>query len=131
MPDHASQPAFYMSGSDYEGFDMVRSCYRIRDVPDQELVLVKIDPPLNGEDWGMSAISISVVVLASRFQGKTLDQVDEGPVPVNIAIPLSPISKDLPDLRDRASAKFIATAAIYSDAGAAASAVGRIGRHAI
>lgn len=84
----ASAPDFYLSSSEGYDLDEPRSCWRIgraRTTARDDLLLVKIDPPLIGQKYGLGGRDIDVVVVAPRHQGASLFPVSEWPVYVHVA----------------------------------------------
>jgi hypothetical protein len=88
--NHAS-PDFYLASS--EGYDMEepRQCWRIKRVATEkrdDLLLVKISPPLIGQKFGLGDKDIDQVFVAPRHVGASLFPINEWPLFVHVARPL-------------------------------------------
>lgn len=79
---------FYLSSS--EGYDLgnPRKCYRIKrlqgDTRDDYL-LIRIDPPLIGQEYGLGGQDIDEVIVAARYKGDSLFPIVEWPAFVHVA----------------------------------------------
>jgi hypothetical protein len=62
-----------------------------------DCLLVKVDPPLIGQRYGLGASDIEKVVVATRHKGASLFPITGWPVFVHVARPLV----DKPESRDR------------------------------
>lgn len=81
-------PDFYLASS--EGYDLEepRRCWgikRLSTTDRDDLLLVKIDPPLIGQTFGLGDRDIDRVLLLSRHVGHTLFPVTEWPTFVHVA----------------------------------------------
>lgn len=81
-------PNFYLASS--EGYDMAepRRCWivkRLETPKRNDLLLVKIDPPLIGQKYGIGGRDIDEVIVATRHQGDSLFPVKQWPVFVHVA----------------------------------------------
>lgn len=85
------RPDFYLASSEGYGLEEPRRCWRVRraatDTRD-DLLLVKIDPPLLGQKYGQGNRDIDLVWMATRHQGASLFPVNEWPVFVHVIRPL-------------------------------------------
>lgn len=93
-------PDFYLAST--EGYEMEepRCCWRVRRLATanrDDLLLVKIDPPLSGQKCGLGERDIDLVLVATRHQGSSLFPIAEWPVYVHVARPLV----DDPELREK------------------------------
>ena len=84
----SDQPDFYIASS--EGYDMEvpRRCFRIKRLRSNnrdDLLLMRIDPPLVGQKFGLGAKDIDVVLIATRHKGESLFPVGTWPVCVHVA----------------------------------------------
>ena len=85
---------FVMTSS--EGYDLEepRNCAILHwfdgDRPNR-YVLVSIDPPLIGQQYGLGGRDVYEVVLASRHVGYSLNPITEWPAYVHVALPLGDI----------------------------------------
>jgi hypothetical protein len=85
-----------------EGYDMEkpRRCWRVRRLAmakRDDLLWLKIDPPLLGQTYGLGECDINLVLVATRHQGSSLFPIAEWPVYVHVARPLV----DHPELLDK------------------------------
>jgi hypothetical protein len=83
-----SEPDFYLASS--EGYDLAKPhrCWRIRrlSVGDRDdVLLVKIDPAIVGQPYGLGDRGIDRVLLLARHKGHPLHPVSEWPVFVHVA----------------------------------------------
>lgn len=110
-----TKPDFYLAST--EGYDLEepRKCWKIRRLssPDRDdLLLIRIDPPLIGQKYGLGGRDIDNVIVATRHKGYTLFPVAEWPVYVHVARLLV----DLPESRSELQAtefESIAWAELY------------------
>ena len=84
---------FYMASS--EGFDMEtpRRCTAIRRLRGRirdDYLLVRIDPPLIGQRFGLGGRDIDEVIVATRHEGESLFPITTWPVYVHVARLLVP-----------------------------------------
>lgn len=90
-------PDFFLASTEGYGFDVPRACYRVRRVagraPADDYLVVRIDPPLDGQSFGRGEHDLDKVVLATRHQGATLFPVSEWPTYVHVARLLGPAEK--------------------------------------
>jgi hypothetical protein len=108
-------PDFYLAST--EGYDMgePRRCWRLRRIisPSRDdLLLIRIDPPLLAEKCGLCGQDIDVVLVATRHRGASLFPINDWPVYVHVACPMV----DNPELRDELKEhefKSIAWAELY------------------
>ncbi len=116
-------PDFYLAST--EGYDLEepRKCWKIRrlSTPDRDdLLLIRIDPPLIGQKYGLGGRDIDRVIVASRHKGHTLFPITEWPVYVHVVRLLV----DLPENRSELQAnefESIAWAELYKTEGDARS----------
>lgn len=97
------RPDFYLASS--EGYDMAepRRCWIIKRLTtDQrnDLLLVRIDPPLIGQKYGLGGRDVDQVLMAARHQGASVFPVKEWPVFVHVARPLIENPQDRESLQD-------------------------------
>lgn len=109
-------PDFYLASS--EGYCMMeepRKAYRIKRLRGErrdDYLLIRIDPPLIGKQYGRGAGDIDQVVVATRHRGDSLFPMREWPVFVHVALPLVDAPQDRDTLRKR-ELEEIAWAALY------------------
>src|SRR5262249_8222046 len=82
------EPAFFLAST--EGYDLTepRRCYRLRRIlgrASDDYLLVKIDPPIVGQRYGLGERNIDRVVLATRHEGWSLFSISSWPVFVHVA----------------------------------------------
>jgi len=86
-------PSFFLTSSDSTDLNrQPRACYVLASVKregQEDGLLVRVDPPLQGSLYGTEDKPISVVVLANRHAGYSLVQPREWPVFVYVAQPIT------------------------------------------
>lgn len=108
-------PDFYLAST--EGYDLEepRKCWKVRRLSTSDrddLLLIRIDPPLIGQKYGLGGCDIDCVIVATRHKGYTLFPITEWPVYVHVARLLV----DLPENRSELQAtefESIAWAELY------------------
>jgi hypothetical protein len=108
-------PDFYLASS--EGYDMEepRQCWQIKRVATEkrdDLLLVKINPPLIGQKFGLGDKDIDKVFLAPRHVGASLFPINQWPLFVHVARPLVDGPEDCLRFRE-ADLELIAWAELY------------------
>lgn len=81
-------PDFYLASSEGYGLESPRRCWRLRRVAltaRDDLLLVKIDPPLIYRDAAAGERVIEQVVLAARHKGYSIASIKEWPFYVHVA----------------------------------------------
>jgi hypothetical protein len=83
-----SEPDFYLTSS--EGYEMEspRRCWRVKRLATDnrdDLLLIKIEPPLIGQKYGLGSREIDLVLIAPRHQGASLFPISEWPLYVHVA----------------------------------------------
>lgn len=79
---------FYLASSEGYGMESPRRCRaikRIRGEDRDDYLLIEIDPPLNGQPFGLGERNIAQVIVATRHQGASLFPINEWPVFVHVA----------------------------------------------
>ena len=80
-------PDFYLASS--EGYDMEepRKCYKIKKLNGikNDYLLIKIDPPIIGQKYGLGGKDIDKVLVFTRHVGASLFPINKWPVYVHIA----------------------------------------------
>jgi hypothetical protein len=82
---------FYLASSEGYGLEQPRTCYRIKQLKShtrEDLLLIRIDPPIPGQAYGFGGRDIDKVVVATRHVGSSLFPIRDWPVFVHVAIPL-------------------------------------------
>ena len=95
-------PDFYLAST--EGYDLEdpRKCWKIRrlSTPDRnDLLLIRIDPPLIGQKYGLGGRDIDRVIVATRHKGYTLFPVTTWPAYVHVARLLVDLPEDKSELQ--------------------------------
>ena len=108
-------PDFYLSFTERREFEEPRRCWRVKRFPTRwradDLLLVRVDPPLIGQEYGLGSRDIDSVIVATRHKGYTLFPINEWPVYVHVARSLI----EHPELREQiepAELELIAWAAL-------------------
>jgi hypothetical protein len=88
-------PDFYLAST--EGYNMQepKRCWRIRRIGTDkrdDLLLLKIDPPLLGQRYGLQGRDVDQVLVATRHEGDSLFPITQWPVYVHVARPLVDIT---------------------------------------
>jgi hypothetical protein len=81
---------YYLSSLDSYVLETTRTCDFLRFMhftTGKECVLAKVDPPIPGQQFGITE-DIATVVLANRHEGDTLSNILEFPCFVHVARPL-------------------------------------------
>ena len=82
-------PIFYLTtAGEYKLLSKPRACWfvrRLRDVNRDDYMLVRIDPPLIGQPFGLGATDITTLVLSTRHLGFSLYPVNGWPTNVYVA----------------------------------------------
>jgi hypothetical protein len=81
-------PDFVLASTEGYGLEALRRCYRIRRVPGRAVddhLVVSVDPPLDGQRFGLGDRYINELVVATRHQGSTLFPISEWPSYVHVA----------------------------------------------
>ncbi|BCW92246.1 MAG: hypothetical protein ACOYU7_06185 [Bacillota bacterium] len=89
---------FYLASKESYALSQPRRCFPIRRVATDkrsDLLLVRIDPPLIGQAFGLGAKDIEYLVLAPRHESVSLFPVSEWPAHVHVAR----ILRDAPETR--------------------------------
>lgn len=92
--EHSTAPDFFLASS--EGYDMEtpRACWRLRRLASDvrnDLLLIRIDPPVIGQRFGLGNQDIDRVIVATRHQGASLFPISEWPLYVHVARLLAPL----------------------------------------
>ena len=79
---------FYLSSSDFHGFETPRACSIVKDVNipvfSGKGLLVEVAPPIIGQAYGFGGDDIHLIVLTPRFRGVSLSAIREWPCHVHI-----------------------------------------------
>jgi hypothetical protein len=81
-----ADPDFFLASS--EGYDLEdpRKAYLVTLIkgPNGIFALVKIDPVIIGQQYGLGQADISEVLIAPRLEGDTLVNISRWPIPVHV-----------------------------------------------
>ena len=83
-------PDFYLASTDYYNLESPRRVWRLKrlsGVGRDDLLLVRIDPPIIDQGYGSDAQSVNTVLLATRHEGASLFPVAQWPVFVHVLRP--------------------------------------------
>lgn len=92
-----------------------RCCWRIKRLASgqrDDLLLVRIEPPLLGQKYGLGGRDIELVLLAPRHKGDSLFPISQWPVDVHVARSLVEDPEALENI-DPKDMKVIAWAELY------------------
>ncbi len=81
-------PDFFLASSEGYGLEVPRRCHRIRRIRGRsgdDYLLVRVDPPIIGQRYGLGGQDIDRVVLATRHEGESLFSITAWPVCVHVA----------------------------------------------
>jgi hypothetical protein len=79
---------FFLASTEGYGLEEPRSCRRIRRIRSDsrdDLLLIRVDPPIIGQPYGLGSQDIDTLLVASRHQGYTLFPIDQWPAYVHVA----------------------------------------------
>ncbi len=77
-----------------------RRIKRLRGESRDDYLLVEIEPPLIGQQFGLGATDISLVIVATRHEGASLFPIKKWPVYVHVARVLVENPADREDLKN-------------------------------
>ena len=95
-----NRPDFYLASPEGYGLKEPRCGWRVKRMSTEQrddLLLIKVDPPLSGKKYGLETRDIDLLLVAPRHLGASLFPINEWPISVHVARPLI----DHPELRDR------------------------------
>ena len=81
-------PDFFLASSEGYSLEEPRSCKRIKRVRSDnrdDLLLVKIEPPIVGQPYGLGGQDIDTLLIATRHKGNSLFPIKKWPVFVHVA----------------------------------------------
>jgi hypothetical protein len=82
-------PDFFMStAGEYEALTAPRACWektRLRDALRDDHMLIRIEPVLDGQRFGLGATNVTQLVISARHRGQTLYPISEWPSFVYVA----------------------------------------------
>jgi len=81
-------PGFFLVSGEGYRLEEPRSCKRIKRVRSDnrdDLLLVRVEPPLIGQPYGLGGRDIDTLLIATRHKGDSLFPIREWPVFVHVA----------------------------------------------
>jgi hypothetical protein len=81
-------PDFFLASSEGYRLEEPRRCKRLKRVRSDnrdDLLLVRIEPPLIGQPYGLGAKDIDTLLIATRYKGDSLFPIGKWPVFVHVA----------------------------------------------
>lgn len=84
-------PDFYIASTEGYELEEPHLCWAVRRMATEErndLLLIKIAPPLVGQKYGLGDRDVDLVLIAPRHQGGSLFPINEWPLYVHVARPL-------------------------------------------
>lgn len=81
-------PDFFLASSEVYRLEEPRSCRRIKRMRSDsrdDLLLVRVEPPLVGQPYGLGGRDIDTVLVATRHEGDSLFPIGSWPVFVHVA----------------------------------------------
>lgn len=94
---------FYLASTESYAFEATRRCFvirRLRASRRDDYLLVKIDPPVIGQKYGLGGLDIEEVIIATRHVGDTLFPISKWPLAVHVARLLNKLSENANELAD-------------------------------
>jgi hypothetical protein len=85
-------PDFYLASSEGYGLEQPRRCHIVRALASEhrrKLFLVRVEPPIIGQPFGLGSKDIELVVLATRHGGASIQPPSSWPISVHVARLLS------------------------------------------
>lgn len=122
MPKRTMDPDFYLSSSEGYGLEQPRACYRIRRLKGRigdDYLVIRIDPPIPGQPYGLGDRAIDTVVVAARHAGASLFPITDWPAFVHVARPLV-ADLEIRETLHEGELEEIGWAELHPDRGAAA-----------
>jgi hypothetical protein len=120
-------PDFYLASTDSYRLEEPRRCKSIKQLRSDsrdDLLLVKIEPPLIGQPFGLGAKDIDTVMIATRHKGESLFPIKNWPVFVHVARLLISRPEDQEQIHDN-EFESIAWAELYPTEAAAKAKLGK------
>jgi hypothetical protein len=108
-------PDFYLASTEDHDLEEPRECYRIRRLRNRsgdQLLLMRIHPPLDGAGYGVEESSIERVVVAPRLKGSSLFPITKWPVHVYL-MAISDANRESVTGTDTDEMKIISWAELY------------------
>lgn len=108
---------FYLASSEGYNLEKPRKCQRmvrLKNESRDNLLLIKIDPPIVGQQYGLGSKDIDEIIIATRFKNESLFPIQKWPIHVYVLRPLINISSDTKEIKNE-NMKLIAWAELYPD----------------
>ena len=108
-------PDFILASSEGYNLESPRKCWKIKQLKTptrNDLLLIRIDPPLIGQKYGIGESDIEYLIVATRHKGSSLFHITEWPVYVHVARLLVDLPIDKIDLQ-KTDYETIAWAELY------------------
>jgi hypothetical protein len=83
-----NKPIFYLASSEGYGLEEPRACYLLRRIQTEsrsDWLLVRIDPPIVGQRYGLGSKDIDRLLIAPRHSGVDLLESSDWPMYVHVA----------------------------------------------
>ena len=125
-----SEVDFFLTSSEGYDLEQPRSCIRVKRLGGRvvdDYLLVRIDPPVIEQKYGLGGDDVHELVLATRHEGQSLFPVSEWPLYVHVARPLRDLSRDDIQSIGNQDIEIIGWGEIYEDEEDAKRASGRNG----
>ena len=110
-------PDFYISSSEGHMEGEARSCFvikRMNCAGRDDCLLIKVSPPLKGEQYGLEPSEIRMVIVLARLKSNSVVSPSKWPVPVYVLYASITNVEELSNLSEE-QYKLIAWAEIYKD----------------
>lgn len=81
-------PDFYLASSDGYYMDEPRKCYQIKRLQGdkrKDYMLINVDPPFIGQNYGLGGQDFNTVLIATRHKGDSLFPINKWPVFIHVA----------------------------------------------
>src|SRR5579862_4007493 len=108
-------PDFYLASSEGYGIESPRKAWRLKRMRSnfrQDLLLIEIDPPLIGQNYGRGEHDVYQVLVATRHKGASLFPINAWPVFVDVLLPQIDSVEDKEEIHP-SEYRNIAWAALY------------------
>lgn len=110
-----NSPDFYLASTEGYGLGEPRRCWkmkRLRSPTRDDLLLIRVAPPLVGQKYGMGAKDVEYLIVATRHNGDSLFPIENWPVHVHVARLLKEPPEEQNELREE-DIEAIAWAELY------------------
>jgi len=86
-----ARPDFYLASSEGYGMQNPRRAFRLKRIGGDhrdDYLLIRIDPPLIGQTYGLGGEDVYEVIVATRSLSESLFPIERWPAFVHVALPL-------------------------------------------